>query len=153
MHGAPRATRDIDLVIDATAESLDRLLTLLRGEDLYVSPDVAHEELRRQGQFNVIDPSTAWKADLIYRKARAFSRAEFARRTPITLLGVPLFVATAEDTILAKLEWARLGQSEQQLTDVRGVVEAQGDALDRFYIESWADELGVRELWELVERT
>lgn len=152
MHGAPRATRDVDLVIDATSESQDRLLALLAGEDLYVSPDVAREELRRRGQFNVIGRSTAWKADLIYRKPRAFSRAEFERRTPVTLLGVQVFVATAEDTILAKLEWAKLGQSEQQLRDVRGVVEAQADALDRSYVESWVDELGVRELWQLLEQ-
>lgn len=102
MHDAPRATRDIDLVIDATSESLDRLLALLAGEDLYVSAEVARDEFQRRGQFNVIDLSTAWKADLIYRKARAFSRAEFERRTPVVLLGVRVFVATAEDTIPAR---------------------------------------------------
>lgn len=148
VHGAPRATRDIDIVIDPTIESLDRLLALLTDADLYVDPSVARDELRRRGQFNAIDRSTAWKADLIYRKARPFSRAEFERRTPLTLLGVRVFVATAEDTILAKLEWAKLGQSEQQLRDVGDIIEAQADALDRAYIESWLDNLGVRELWE-----
>jgi hypothetical protein len=152
MHGAPRATRDLDFVIDPTSDALDDLLDRLTREDFYLDSEVARAEFRRRGQFNVIDPSTAWKADLIYRKARAFSRAEFERRTPIALLGTPLFVATAEDTILAKLEWAKLGQSEQQLNDVRGIVGARADALDRAYVESWLDALGVRELWERVLR-
>jgi len=148
VHGAPRTTRDIDLVIAPTLESLERLLTLLAGEDFYFDVSVAREEFARRGQFNVIDSATAWKADLIFRRARAFSRAEFERRTPVTVLGVGLFVATAEDTILAKLEWANMSQSEQQLRDIREVVETQAEALDRSHIDSWLDELGVRDLWE-----
>lgn len=148
MHGAPRATRDIDLVIDPTADSLEGLLERLSREDFYLDSEVARGEFLRGGQFNVIDPSSAWKADLIFRKGRAFSRVEFERRTPVTLLGSPLFVATAEDTVLAKLESAKLGQSEQQLNDVRGIVGVQADALDGAYIEGWLDALGVRDLWE-----
>ncbi len=152
MHGMPRTTRDLDFVIDPTQELLDRLLGRLAREGVYLDATVAKSEFRRRGQFNVIDPSTSWKADLIYCKARAFSRAELERRTPVTLLGVPLFVATAEDTILAKLEWAKLGASERQLDDVRGIIEAQADLLDRAYVERWLDALGVRGLWDRVEQ-
>ena len=112
--------------------------------------EVARAELQRRGQFNVIDLSTSWKADLIFIKDRPFSRTELERRAPVTLLGVSLFVATAEDTILAKLEWAKLGASERQLEDVRGIIEAQADALDRAYSAGWLDALGVRELWDWV---
>jgi hypothetical protein len=150
MHGAPRATRDVDLVIDPTSASLDTLLRDLARGDFDLDAGVAREEHRRGGQFSVIDPSTGWKADLIFRRQRAFSSTEFERRVPLSLLSTGVFVATAEDTILAKLEWAGLGPSEQQLWDVRGIVEVQGDALDRAYIETWLDALGVRELWETV---
>jgi hypothetical protein len=44
IHGIPRSTQDIDLVIDPTFESLDRLLALLGGQDLYFDADVAREE-------------------------------------------------------------------------------------------------------------
>lgn len=50
--------------------------------------------------------------------------------------------------MLAKLEWAKLGQSERQLRDVRGILEVKGDALDRAYIDRWLDVLDVRALWE-----
>jgi hypothetical protein len=109
--------------------------------------------LKRRGQFNIIDGATAWKVDIIIRKARAFSQAELARRIPATVLGVKVYVATAEDTVLSKLEWAKLGESERQLRDVRALVEARGDSLDRAHIETWLDDLGVRELWERVQRS
>jgi hypothetical protein len=153
MHGAPRATQDIDLVIDPSFESLDRLLGLLSSDRLYVDADVARDEFRRRGQFNVIDLETGWKADLIFRKARRFSRSELERKVTLTVLGLSVPVASAEDTILAKLEWAKLGQSERQLRDVRGILDVCKGALDRDYIERWLDDLGVRELWQRVEQT
>lgn len=49
--------------------------------------------------------------------------------------------------MLAKLEWAKMGESERQLRDVGRLVEAKGESLDRVYIERWLDDLGVRDLW------
>jgi hypothetical protein len=149
-HGAPRATQDIDIVVDPTFESLDRLLTALHGDDVYFEAETARDEFKRRGQFNVIDGSTAWKVDVIFRKARPFSKEEMSRRVPAVVLGVHVFVATAEDTVLAKLEWAKLGESERQLRDVRALLAATGESLDRRYVERWLDELGVRDLWQQV---
>lgn len=152
LHGSPRATQDIDLVIDPTFESLEQLLASLGGDGVYLDPEVARDEFRRRGQFNVIDLKTGWKADLIFRKARPFSLSELDRRAPSIVLGVQVFAASAEDTVLAKLEWAKLGESERQLRDVRGILDVKGSSLDRGYIEGWLDELGVRELWDRVQR-
>jgi hypothetical protein len=150
-HGAPRATQDIDLVVDPTFSSLDRFLDALRGDDIYLDPDVARDEFRRRGQFNVIDGATAWKVDVIFRKPRRFSIEEMSRRQPAVVLGVNVFVASPEDTVLAKLEWAKLGESERQLRDVRALIEAKGSSLDRAYIERWLDDLGIRELWNRIQ--
>jgi hypothetical protein len=60
-------------------------------------------------------------------------------------------VATAEDTILAKLEWALQGESERQLRDVVGILEMSGSSIDRSYIESWTHELGIEALWQRVQ--
>jgi len=147
-HGAPRATQDIDVVVDPTFDSLDVFLEVLKGDDVYFDADVARDEFRRRGQFNVIDGTTAWKVDVIFRKARSFSREEMARRVPAVVLGVSISVATAEDTVLAKLEWAKLGESERQLRDVASLLDAIGESLDIGYIDRWLDDLGVRELWE-----
>ncbi|WP_394843030.1 hypothetical protein LZC95_39000 [Pendulispora brunnea] len=150
-HGIPRSTHDIDIVIDPTFASLEHLLKLLATKDRYVDPDKARAEFLRRGQFNVIDMTTGWKADLIFRKARPFSRSEIDRSSEQEILGVHVLAASAEDTILSKLEWAaKSGESERQLRDVRGILDTQGDALDFAYIEQWLDELGVRELWDRV---
>jgi hypothetical protein len=150
-HGAPRTTQDIDLVVDPTFDSLDAFLREIGTEGVYVDADVARDEFKRRGQFNVIDGTTAWKVDVIFRKPRAFSHSELDRRAPAKVLGVDVFVASAEDTVLAKLEWAGLGESERQLRDVRGILDVKGESLDRAYIERWLDDLGVRELWERVQ--
>jgi hypothetical protein len=104
--------------------------------------------------FNVIDLETGWKVDLILRKQSAFALSEFARRTDVHLLGARVYVATAEDTVISKLSWARAsGGSERQLRDVAGVVAATGASLDRDYVERWVAELGLGDLWLRVTET
>jgi hypothetical protein len=139
-HGEPRSTQDVDVVIDPSEEALRSFLAAL-DDRLYVDDAVA--ALERRDQFNVIDPATGWKVDLVIRKDRAFSRSEFDRRTQVVIEGMLLWMATAEDTILAKLEWGRAGGSERQLRDVAGVLSVSGAALDRAYLDRWAEELGV----------
>lgn len=127
-------------------------LAAVNGDDIYLDADVAREEFKRRGQFNVIDGATAWKVDVIFRKARAFSVEEMSRRLPAVVLGVAVFVAMAEDTVLAKLERAKLGESERQRRDVQALLEAKGPSLDVDYIERWLDELGIRASWDGLRR-
>jgi hypothetical protein len=148
LHGLPRTTQDIDIVIDPTRDSLRAFVSSLSPAEFYVSMDAARDALAWRRMFNVIDMASAWKADLMIRKDRPFSVEEFRRRMPARFWGVDVHVATPEDTIVAKLEWAKKsGGSERQLTDVAGILSVRGDALDRAYIQRWADELGVLDLW------
>jgi hypothetical protein len=149
-HGAPRATQDIDLVVDATAEALLRVAIALRGSGLYVSDDAVREAVATRGMFNAIDPESGWKVDFIVRKDRAFSTKEFRRRREIQFMGLSLTVAQAEDVVLAKLEWAKMGDSERQLRDVAEILAVQGPQLDVIRIERWAEELGVWKQWRRV---
>ncbi len=147
-HGRPRATNDADVVIDPTPEALDALVAALLGDGYYVDARIAREALRARRLFNVIDPESAFKVDLIVRKERPFSREEFARRERRDLGGLPVSIATAEDTVLSKLEWARkAGDSERHLADALGVLQVSGDRMDRGYVERWAPTLGVDDLW------
>lgn len=153
-HGRPRATHDADIVIDPTPESLTRLTSELAGAGFYLDPAVARAALRRHRQFNVIHTESAFKVDLIVRKERLFSREEFERRQRASLGGVlAVDMATPEDTIISKLEWARKGgESEKQIADAAGVVEVRGRDLDRGYVARWAKALGVLDLWRRIDR-
>jgi hypothetical protein len=140
-HGEPRMTRDVDMVIDPTIESMGRFVAALDRSRYYV--DDAVGAVRRRDICNVIDIETGWKVDLIVRKDRPFSREEFGRRQPAVVGEVELFIATAEDTVLAKLEWRARSDSERQFRDVVAVLSAQN--LDWGYLHHWAAELGVTE--------
>lgn len=89
--------------------------------------------------------TTGWKVDLIFRRDRAFSRSEFARRRPVVIAGVSTAVASVEDMILAKLEWAKLGGSERQRRDVIAMLAVQGATIDRTYLQRWAAILDVED--------
>lgn len=149
-HGLPRTTQDLDLVIDPpTAAGFDALLAAIPLDQYYFDVDAARDALRRRTMFNVIDLASGWKVDLILRKNRAFSRDEFDRRLKMTVFDVSVFVASAEDTIVAKLEWSKLsGGSQRQRRDVAGIVATLGAALDRPYIERWVRELDLAAEWE-----
>lgn len=71
-HGAPRATQDIDLVVEPDAAVLLNLASTLRDRGLYVSDDAVSEAAQIRGQFNAIDHDSGWKADFIVRKDRPF---------------------------------------------------------------------------------
>jgi hypothetical protein len=145
IHGVPRATQDADIVIEADAKALDRFLNSL-GEDFYASREAAREALARRGIFNIIHLQTGLKVDLIIRKMRSFSRTEFLRREEVDFLGRGRWFASAEDIILAKLEWAKSGQSERQFADALNVAKIRGSNLDRSYLLTWARELEVEDL-------
>lgn len=141
-HGEPRMTMDLDLVIDPDEAGLDRFLASLDPGRFYV--DDAHRALAARDQFTVIEVGTQWKADLIIRKDRPFSRVEMSRRIRTEVDGIALCIATAEDTLLAKLEWNRGQASDRQRRDIAGILAISGDHLDWDHLHRWADELGVR---------
>lgn len=146
-HGVPRATQDIDFVIAPTAGQLVTLVRALPPGGFYVDEGAALEALRQQGQFDVIDLASGWKVDLILRKSRPFSEAEFARRIRVSFQALLVNVATVEDLIIAKLEWARLGESRRQIDDVTSLLRVRGPDLDRQYLSSWIDQLGLEKEW------
>lgn len=150
-HGEPRATRDVDIVIDPAPDALDRLVEGLRIADFYVDPDAAREAFEQRSQFNAI-AEDATKVDFIVRRDRPFSIEEFGRRQRADLLGTPGFIATAEDLILAKLEWWTESGSERQLHDAAGVLSVTR-AVDEPYIERWAKALGVGDAWRHIRDT
>lgn len=147
-HGHSRSTQDFDLVIEARASQLRALVRELPRDRFYVAEEAAMEALRHESLFNVIDMVTGWKVDLIPRKDRAFSIMEFERRRELEVLGVSMFVATLEDTIIAKLEWAKAGGgSRRQLDDVAALLRLAGDELQREYVEAWIGKLGLADMW------
>ena len=154
-HGLPRTTQDLDVVIDPPSPgALEALVASMTPDIYYVDADAARDALRRRSMFNVVDHASGWKVDFIVRKNRPFSLNEFARRVRITLLDVPVFVASPEDTIVAKVEWSKLaGGSERQRRDVAGILATSDAELDRDYVERWVRDLDLTDEWLAAQKT
>jgi len=147
-YGVPRSSQDIALVIEATPARLQRFIQLLPSAEYYADLETALEAQQRQSLFNVIDLLTGWKIDFIFRKSRPFSRQEFDRRQQIVLQGFSIFAASAEDVVVAKLEWAQRAQSQRHIDDVAGILRMRWDSLDHAYLEKWILELGLPAEWK-----
>jgi len=89
---------------------------------------------------------------MIIRKSRAFSQEEFRRRQRVSLHDVPLFVASAEDVVVSKLEWTKVAQSRRQIEDAAAILRMRRDALDNSCLAKWIDELGLKKEWDDAER-
>lgn len=74
-------------------------------------------------------------------------RKEFERRLSVDLEGTRLSMATAEDVLIAKLEWGKKSESRRQVDDDAGILRIRAHELDRDYIENWVRELGLEEQW------
>jgi hypothetical protein len=148
-HGEPRSTLDIDIVIDPDAAALERLVDALATDESYVDRDAARIALRERTQFNAIG-TDAVKIDFIIRKDRPFSVEEFRRRSEVQLPGTRGFVATPEDVIVAKLEWAVATDSERQLRDVAGILAVGGDTINQAYLTRWIAALDLTDAWARV---
>jgi hypothetical protein len=154
--GQPRFTDDADLTVEPFPGKEDQLCASF-GPDYYVSLEAVRDAMRRRSSFNIIHTPTSFKIDIFVQKDRSFDRSAMARRRPMVLSEAPeqpiLFVS-AEDIILFKLEWYRIGgeTSERQWTDILGVLKVQGRNLDADYLNHYAAELHVTDLLESARR-
>ena len=143
-HGMFRTTYDADVVIDPRKEALIDLLRLLEKE-FYADEEVALDALDKGLMFNVVHKESGHKVDLIVRKPRMYDRMSLSRRAEATYQGKRIWLQTPEDTILAKLDWARDSHSERQMQDVLNVIKQKRGQLDLNYLKQWAKELQVED--------
>ncbi|MBN2005588.1 MAG: hypothetical protein JXA21_19675 [Anaerolineae bacterium] len=154
VHGVVRTTMDVDLVAALRPEHVAPLAAQL-GATFYADEAMIRDAVARHSSFNLVHLDSMFKVDIFVTTGRPFERAQFERRALQTLSQAPpraAYVTTAEDIILAKLEWYRQGGelSERQWRDVVNVIKVQGEALDLAYLRRWAEQLRVADLLERV---
>ncbi len=147
--GEPRATNDIDILVDLSEGQISELIAGL-GPDFSVDEEALLEAVRTRRSWNIFYLPLVTKVDLFIKRTDPFDDSELARRrfVPIGEKGDGLFVASPEDIVLRKLAWYRAGDevADSQWRDVLGVLATSGAELDQGYLTEWAAKLGVTDL-------
>lgn len=152
MHGISRATVDVDVLAALKAEHVAPLLSAL-GPDYYADESAIHQAIERRSSFNLIHVPTLYKVDVFVATERPFDDHQLQRRIRRSLSDEAqgdVYLLSAEDIVLAKLDWFRLGGdvSDRQWQDILGVLAMQRGRLDDDYLRRSAAELGVADLLE-----
>jgi hypothetical protein len=150
-YGEPRFTNDIDIVAALTPEMAGEFCRQFPEDDFYVSPEAALDAIRHQSMFNIIQPRTGLKVDVIVPSPSEFNQSRFERSRRVRAGDHwDASFASPEDAILKKMEFYRAGGSDKHLRDIAGVMKTSGNEIDRGYIDMWADRLGVADVWREV---
>ncbi len=150
VHGIYRATANADFVAALRPHHAEPLVRLLQPT-FYADLEAIRAAIASLHSFNVIHLESMLKVDVFVASTAPFHLMQMRRRV-LQAAGpdsqTTFYVASAEDTVLAKLQWYRQGGgvSDRQWNDVLGVLKVQGATLDRVYLAEWARELGVTDL-------
>ena len=154
-HGVARASLDVDVVAELETVHVTRFVAALH-DSYYVDAARVRAAVENRGSFNLIHLATMFKVDVFVSRNRPFDLSAFARAGTAApgpgLESQSIPVASAEDVLLAKLEWYRRGgdMSERQWDDVVGIVRVGRGAIDVDYLRRWAAPLGVEDLLERI---
>ena len=149
LQGEPRSTHDIDMIITIQKSQINALLSAFPPPRFYLDKNAILEAVHNQSMFNLIDTESGDKVDFWILTNEPFDQSRFSRKASENFMGFTMQVSSPEDTILAKLRWAKLsGGSEKQLMDALRVYEVQYESLDTDYLKRWVENLNVQSLWE-----
>ncbi len=150
IHGEPRSTLDIDMVVDLPSSAIAGFISRL-GDEFYADEDVIRRAVERHASANILHLGSSLKVDMFMAGGTPLDEEQMARRLRIQVGSDPdrfLQVYSAEDILLQKLRWFRLGgeTSDRQWHDVLGIARVQAGHLDVSYLERSAAALGVGDL-------
>src|SRR5439155_23495795 len=149
LQGEPRSTHDIDLVVALPASAAKALAAAFPPPDFYLTEESILDAIRRRSMCNLLALNEGEKVDFWILTEEPFDQSRFARKYIEEIMGLKLNISAPEDTILAKLRWAKLaGGSEKQFTDALRVYETQREKLDHNYLSHWVTVLGIETLWQ-----
>ncbi len=148
LHGIPRATEDVDFVIEFNGPVTAEFARIL-GSDFEPESQLSFETntgTQRQ-EFHVKE--TDFKVELFRLSDDPFDQQRFQRRQLYQVAGRQLFFPTPEDVIVMKLRWAR----PKDKADVHAVMSVKRGKLDWSYIEGWCKRHNTFSLMEQIRRS
>ena len=149
--GKFRYTNDVDFVVDIESDKVSGLVRALHV-DYYIDEEMVCSALEHKSEFSVVQFASAMKVDMFIKQTGAWADSVWSRRRLHSFTApdthVQVYIPSAEDMILQKLNWYRMGRevSDRQWSDVTGMLEVQSAVLDYAYMEQWAENLDLTDL-------
>jgi hypothetical protein len=154
VYSEPRVTIDIDVMLDAQPSELKRLVDEVNRWQIYISPfeTILETNIPHGLPFNIMDGAIGTKADFYVAKRSGLDASAMLRRRRLIAdkqTGSEAWFLSPEDVILYKLSYYRLGGevSQKHPIDIARMLAVIGAELDLAYIDHWASEIGVADLW------
>ncbi len=151
--GEPRATLDLDLVVNIPLEAVGSLSKELKKRDMFVLEEIILDNIledRADLPINAIHMYSGYKADLYpLREGDELRASAFERRQKIDL-GEPfgeVYLHSPEDLIIYKLWYYSLSQQTKHIRDITSIVITLGDEIDFEYLEAWVGKKGIASIW------
>lgn len=146
--GMPRATHDLDIVVEIRTIDLDKICRKFAKEYI-VDKDMAENAVQYRTHFSIIHTKSDLKIDLWVLKGISSEKTKFARRKKVSLFGASAYIISAEDMVLTKLEWFKRSKNTKHLDDVVGIIKVQAGKLNKAYIMGVLEKLGIKKYWNL----
>jgi hypothetical protein len=158
-YSEPRLSIDVDIMVLAEPEALAQFVDSVASWGVYVTPlEVILEDIMPSGMpFNIIDGASGSKADVYPVSAEGLAGSAMQRRQRRVwdrASGDAVWFLAPEDVILYKLRHYRAGGevARKHPEDIARILQVMSSDLDTEYIERWAGELEVLDLWRALAR-
>lgn len=152
-YSVARFTHDVDVVVRLEPHEADAFCQAFADDWFYIEPTAVRYAVQRREMFNVIMAESGFKLDVIVADHSSYSNSQFHRARRMTYRdSFSVMMASPEDIIVSKLRFYDLGGSAKHLNDIAKVVAANQGQLETEYIEGWANNWGVLDIWHRVLR-
>ncbi|RYY64699.1 MAG: hypothetical protein EOO13_18165 [Chitinophagaceae bacterium] len=140
LYTVARSTQDFDFIVELRHEDIPKIVSYF-GKGYYCDEDAILDAVKRKSMFNILEQATSFKADFMLLKDDEYRQTEFARRVPVTMMGLETWVVAGEDLLLSKLIWIQQLQSGRQMEDIKAI--SKYPDLDWAYIDHWIHKLNL----------
>lgn len=141
VYGIPRATKDVDFVVEIDPGNFDRLARRLSSR-FEIDPQQHLETSTWTRRYILKSSRPVFEVELFIKSENPHHLEQWSRRRLLRnpILARDAWMPTPEDVVIQKLRWGR----PKDIADVEAVIGVQGARLDWAYIERWCDAHGSR---------